>query len=199
MSVKPDADKAAAAMDWLTFIASIVGSLAWPIAAFAIAFMFRTQIIGLLERMRRLSLGGNAVEFAERLTAVEADAQGVTPDNPPEALDERTVQLIEIAPEAAINDRWLYLDIQVQQLAARLPEARNWRTQPPFLFMCKKLYDTGVISAKAFALLGDLYELRNQVVASGSVSASQAVRFLALADKTKILLEGADLKPDRPE
>ncbi|MBP6876577.1 MAG: hypothetical protein KBC34_01025 [Phenylobacterium sp.] len=61
-------------MDWLQFWASIVGSVAWPIAAASIAWMFKRQISALLDKVRRLSWGDGAIDLSEKLTEVEAVA-----------------------------------------------------------------------------------------------------------------------------
>lgn len=57
--MQPESEQAVTAMDWLTFIASIVGSMAWPASALLIAFLFRSQIKLLLERVSSVSVGDN--------------------------------------------------------------------------------------------------------------------------------------------
>lgn len=41
-------------MDWLDFIASVVGSLAWPLAVVIIVWLLRREIQGLLERLEKV-------------------------------------------------------------------------------------------------------------------------------------------------
>jgi hypothetical protein len=59
-------------MDWLQWSSSLVHSLAWPVAAVIIAFIFRDQISGLLSKIRKLSWGDKVVDFAEKLDELEA-------------------------------------------------------------------------------------------------------------------------------
>jgi hypothetical protein len=50
-------------MDGLTFIAEMIKALAWPLAAVAIALIFRQQLGALLRRMSQGRLGPAEVEF----------------------------------------------------------------------------------------------------------------------------------------
>ena len=42
-------------MGWMEFVSSIVGSLAWPVAAVIVAAIFHRQIAGLLAKVRKLN------------------------------------------------------------------------------------------------------------------------------------------------
>lgn len=65
-------------MDWLQFIASVVGSLAWPAAAVTLGFMFRAHLRKLLEKMKSLKApGGIEASFAEEVKAVAVEASKV--------------------------------------------------------------------------------------------------------------------------
>ncbi|WP_417794621.1 hypothetical protein [Terasakiella pusilla] len=61
-------------MSWLEFVASLVGNLAWPVAAVIIAFAFKKQISNLLSKIQKLSWGDNSIELAEKLDNAEAIA-----------------------------------------------------------------------------------------------------------------------------
>jgi hypothetical protein len=59
-------------MDWLQFIASIIGSaLAWPSVIIALLFILRKQISSLAERIEELAFWGAKMKFA-RAAASEA-------------------------------------------------------------------------------------------------------------------------------
>jgi hypothetical protein len=51
-------------MDWLQFIASIIGSLAWPSVIIALLFILRRQIVSLVVRMEELAFAGVKMKFA---------------------------------------------------------------------------------------------------------------------------------------
>lgn len=72
-------------MNTLQFIDSMTGRLAWPIAAFALGCLFRVSIRSLIDRLRKLSIGGMAADLAETaLAQAEADVE--------EAVEEAAVE-----------------------------------------------------------------------------------------------------------
>jgi hypothetical protein len=73
-------------MGVLDFIASMTGSLSWPLAAFAIALLFRTQIQSLISRINEIGFGDAKARFAKELDAAEkkAEALPVPPEQAPE-------------------------------------------------------------------------------------------------------------------
>jgi hypothetical protein len=54
-------------MDWLQFIAAIVGHLAWPAVVIVLLILVRHQIRGLAERLLEFSIGGAKVTFDKAL------------------------------------------------------------------------------------------------------------------------------------
>lgn len=77
-------------MDWLTFIASIVASLAWPAAAVSVVFVLRRALNRLLPDLNRVRYKDWELEFgrqvAQARVEIEAGAalfsdssRGVTP------------------------------------------------------------------------------------------------------------------------
>lgn len=195
-------------MDWLTFISSLVGSVAWPIAAFAIAFLFRAQIRRLINRIKRLSVGDNSVDFSEKLDEVEADAgagagAAAPAANAPLLPDQRTQQLIALSPAAAVLDSWRAVERKTLSLAQSFfsTEAtyRDGRPIIAFRQAVKALFKRGMISGNTYALLFDLQQLRNQAAHNEDVSAADAVRFTTLAAEALRFLDGPDVVPDNPE
>lgn len=69
-----EAGTAEGAMGWLDFIASMTGSLAWPIAALGIALIFRSQIRTLLGRLNEVALGDAKATFSKDLDRAEKQA-----------------------------------------------------------------------------------------------------------------------------
>lgn len=194
------------AMDVLTFVASIVGSVAWPIAAFAIAFLFRAQLRKLLDRIRKLSLGENSVDFGGKLDQAEAEADAALPAAQPDPLgsglpDERTAQLISISPSAAVLDAWRSLETKVRTLANPLATVATQGRPRPLTFRAgvKYLLDAGQITGSTYVLLHDLQQLRNAAAHGDDVSAADALRFTTLAKQAMLFLEGPDVRPDPPK
>ncbi len=197
------------AMDWLTFLSSIVGSVAWPIAAFAIAFLFRAQIRKLIDRIKRLSMGDNSVDFGERLDEAEAEAVTVLPSTAaPEqnaflVPDERTQQLIALSPAAAVLESWRVIERKTLKMAepvySGLSRNRDGKRMFTFRGAVKALFDDGMISSSTYALLLDLQQLRNAAAHTEDVSAADAIRFTTLSAEVLRFLDGPDVVPDNPD
>lgn len=200
--------KADDAMDWLTFISSVVGSIAWPIAAFAIAFLFRSQLRTLLDRIRKLSVGDKSVDFGELLGEAEADVVTALPTAAPEPAslslpDPRTAQLIALSPSAAVVDAWRAVEKDVRDrahpLALNYSKTATMRLPLAFRFAARLLLDAGRITSSTFALLLDLQGLRNAAAHGEEISPAEAIRFTTLAKQALFFLEGPDVRPDSPD
>lgn len=97
-------------MDWKAFIASIIGSLAWPIVVIALLVLLRKQLVELAERLQEFSLGGAKATFEKQLETARQEADKLPP--PPEVPDDQRVvpltdekkflRLAEEFPEAAV-------------------------------------------------------------------------------------------------
>lgn len=55
----------------LDFLASIVGSLAWPVGTVTIAFVFKKQVVDALGRLTGIKAAGVEMSFDEQLAEVE--------------------------------------------------------------------------------------------------------------------------------
>jgi hypothetical protein len=64
-------------MEWLDFIAAMTGSLAWPLAAVAIAMVFRSQIRTLIGRISEIGYGDAKATFARELDSAERKAEAL--------------------------------------------------------------------------------------------------------------------------
>lgn len=199
--------KADDAMDWLTFWSSVIGSIAWPLAAFGIAFLFRSQLRKLLDRIKKLSVGDNSVDFGEKLDEAEAEAVTAIPANAPLPAplplpDQRTQQLIALSPSAAVLDSWRLIERKTLQLAEPYYSGgatnRDGKRVATFRGAVKALFDMGMITSGTYSLLHDLQQLRNAAAHNDEVSAADAVRFTTLAAEALLLLDGPDLTPDTP-
>ena len=77
-------------MDWLQFIASVIGSLAWPAAAVILGFMFREQVRKLLDKMKSLKAPGG-IEAAFEQEAKELNVQATVQTATPEEVAQKQV------------------------------------------------------------------------------------------------------------
>jgi hypothetical protein len=177
------------AMGWLSWSASVVHSLAWPVAAVVIAFIFRAQISGLLDKIRRLTWGDKVVDFAGELDQIEA---AIRIDAPPRSEpsersrpllgDERFEALLAISPAAAILDAWVPTEMLIEELTEGLSPSgrRGRRSTSQHLDI---LVEAGVITQSVAALTRQLLALRNAAAHGGAVTAADAYRFRDLSDE----------------
>jgi hypothetical protein len=76
-------------MDWMQFTASLVESLAWPLAIFFVFFLFRDALRKLIATLARISFQNITAEFAR----VEIDEANLPASTSDETLD--TVELLK--------------------------------------------------------------------------------------------------------
>jgi hypothetical protein len=55
-------------MDWLQFIAAVIGHVAWPIVVLVLLIMLRSHIGALAERLEKLSFGSASISFTDILS-----------------------------------------------------------------------------------------------------------------------------------
>jgi hypothetical protein len=101
------------------FVASLVHSLAWPVAAVSVALLFRRQISRLLGRpMNRLRAGPLEFEFDRLLATVEADVDPRKRPVPGESVAIELAGIAEQAPLAAIIESFGRVEAALRELLA---------------------------------------------------------------------------------
>lgn len=179
--------KADDGMGGLDFTASIVASLAWPVAAVLIAAIFHKQIAGLLAKIRKLNWGDASVELADQLDKAEdkarvLEAEAAIPPAVPEeqqAPDDRFDALLAISPSAAILDAWRPIERRLTELG-KIHFGNEAKYSPPHM-VAQKLAHTGVMVSSVVAMVNDLRKIRNDAAHSKEVSVTDALRFNQLA------------------
>ncbi len=175
-------------MDFLTFFASLVSALAWPIVTVVAVFALRRPLFSLLQNIDRLkygdldiSLSGELADLEERLNVVRS-FRSVSPpglsSEVPEVL-ETVNRLAPISPQSAIVEAW-----------ARLEEAiRVWPGQDKTVDRPGSPGDESRATEIA-ALIDELQRLRNRVVYDRKVvvTAEQALYYGYLAESLIELL-----------
>lgn len=150
-------------MDWKQFIASIIGSLAWPVATVLIAYLFKDQIRRLIAHIRKIGAGGVSVELSEKVEEAVDAGQVVQAEkglSPPDVvgLDPTLLQLVKSFPEAALIQSFKELETLILKIRQRLPDERPFRNLYEVL---KALEKKQYIPQSAVTLFQSLREARN--------------------------------------
>jgi hypothetical protein len=191
-------------MDWLQFTASVIGSVAWPVAAIALGLIFRAQFRRLLEKMTKFKgPGGIEASFAHEAEAVAAEtAKFGTPtaiQGPPAAKprapirQELAVQYkSEERPSAVIVTVWqkiesLIVDLLDLKKIDQLPtDMRYWNVSVAI----EDLVRANVIEDKTADVLHSLFKLRNWVAHNDFEPEERATReFFVASERVIKLLE----------
>lgn len=177
-------------MDWLQFLASIVGSLAWPLAAVLCVLLLRQELLRVLQRLKRVKYGDAEAEFGEKLEEVEEEiAELPTPASLPAKAQLKLKELERFSYNSAVFVSWLEVESAILNLArsAKLLQPNMSASRAAELLLKNNLIDHATYHA-----IRDLQVLRNIAVHPNdarAVSAEEAERFKRLADKVAAVLE----------
>lgn len=182
-------------MGVLDFVASLVNSLAWPLAAVAIALIFHKQIGALLAKVKTLKWGEAAVDFTEKLDKVETEAaaladQADEQDTATPAAPRRFHELLAISPNAAILDSWSEVESEIRKLGKHHglidSPARPGR-------IGDQLVQSGVLPTGVQKMLAEMRSMRNQAAHGAQTTPEDALRFYQLSQRTLAFIEGSNL------
>jgi hypothetical protein len=180
------------------FIASLVSSLAWPGAAFAIALLFRRQLADVISTsLSRFKAGPFELEFERVRSTVEAElgtkatlrpklegeaSPGTTggDSTSPSLIDELS-PVAQVSPTAAILDAHSRLEYEVRELTTDLTTDRRPRG---VVALARLALEHGLITPETLNAIEGVTTLRN-LAAHGrqaEVSPERAMDYLALVD-----------------
>jgi uncharacterized protein YutE (UPF0331/DUF86 family) len=180
-------------MGWLQFLASVIGSLAWPGAIVLTVILLRRELVQILQRLRRLKYGDAEAEFGEVLEEVEEEIEELpSPKSPPpegEFRQEYLKELDRFSNNSAIFIAWLEVESAILNLARR---ANLLETNMNALRAAHRLIDRKIIDEATYNAIGDLWKLRNIAVHPTDIrqiTKEEADRFKKLAEKVAAVLE----------
>ena len=120
-------------MDQLTFISSVIASIAWPVVALVALFTLRVYLPAIGGMVRKVKYMDVEVEFGKAVTELEIDAQAFfpeieTPTLPREseeiAQEEKLLSLAKISHRAAILEAWGTVETVARKAYLIIP--RRW-------------------------------------------------------------------------
>jgi hypothetical protein len=174
-------------MDGLTFVSSLISSLAWPVAVVVLVLAFRKPIGRMFERLpKRVKAGPVEVEWPEVATEARvalATSSEVRTDASPGSLTERFAKLAEEEPAAAIMAAWAEVE---KSLRARVGDLAVRQRSLAGLMLARLAREQGTISDSTLRAVEGLSVLRNLAAhgRDGEVDREKALDYLTLADAT---------------
>src|SRR4051794_33098868 len=153
-------------MDTLTFIAALVGSVAWPLAIVGAAIALRRPFQQLLTYMTKLKYGDLELSFDRNIQRLELKAAASLPTDaelsrPQPAISPEIARLAEESPRAAIIEAWVRLSNAavgaLKQRGATVPKGKF--VAPGQIE--KTLAEAGLLNVAELALLRQLRSMRN--------------------------------------
>ncbi|MBK7210538.1 MAG: hypothetical protein IPH99_09320 [Xanthomonadales bacterium] len=183
-------------MNGLEFTASIVESLAWPVASIFLVLLLKDEIVKLAPFIKRLKAGPLEAEFERDVRELKESELA-----PQDAASSRIVdtasktflfQLAELHPRSAVLETWVRLEAAAR--AALLQD----KTKGPMASyvsaarLAESLVKAGVIDQSEVTLYHELRRLRNDVAhLIGLEPTQEAVRsYIELASPLQSRLEG---------
>ncbi|CAN7266643.1 hypothetical protein LJR118_001239 [Acidovorax sp. LjRoot118] len=165
-------------MNDLEFYASMVKSLAWPVAAFAIAFMFRKQVVVLLEKVKSLKGAGIEAVFAEDTKKIAAKVNAILPGdahaNSLESyLGKKFVPPADERPLAMILDAWSDLE---DAIAKMLDELGIETKKPANLRNCLEALKE-FVPPDTRVFIDELHRLRNEAAKNSDLDPDEGTAY----------------------
>ena len=154
-------------MDWLQFIAAVVGHLAWPVVLLVLLFLLRTQIASLAFQLEELTLpGGAKAKFDKQLDQARQESEKVQIERSDAIPDQsqsrdRDAELAEKFPEAAVVEAFRKLELKLQVIKLHMPMLPLRTTM---VALVQTMLDIQLIDAHEYELYINLREARNAAV-----------------------------------
>jgi len=171
-------------MDWLQFIDSMTGRLAWPVAVLVLVVLLRRQIIALAERIQEVTFPGGSAKFKEfekELSRATDHAVKVMQNHQLSktgAFDSE-LQFAKKSPSSAISLAYHEIEKIIQRMAVeilRIEETNN-------VVLAQRLLKNDYIDLDIYETFDGLRRARNEVISNDrqEPTESQAIVFIQQA------------------
>ncbi len=173
------------AMDTLTFLSEIVRSVAWPITAIIVAYVFRGPLAKLMPLVRSLRVRDLEVTFGKELAKARAEIEEVPVSREDEEKErDKFTELRDLAnlhPPAAIIESWKLIENELRQLAEAIDRPELAKTPAKVFF---ELRQDGRFGSNVGSLFNRLRRLRNDAAHESDfrVTEGQATEYVDLAE-----------------
>ncbi len=196
-------------MNWLEFISSVLGSLAWPATVITLVVVLRSPLGRILLTLTKLKYKDLELDFGRGLKELEAKAKGIDlkpslVEGPPTSKRTATDLLDEAGrlaaefPEPAVAVGWQAVEAELMSAVQRLAISPDYPPSNSAMKNAALLHEQGSIDTPTLDVLNRMRNLRNMAVHGGwdamGVSGDEAREFIALArgvvEKLKALQRG---------
>lgn len=152
-------------MDWLSFIASVVGSLAWPGTVIVLVLILRKPIGALLPLLQRLRYKELELEFGRRVEEVKEQLAQELPSEtvlvPAGEEAGPIARLAEISPRSAVLEAWRDVELAALEAAQKIG-GESFRHKTLTFQALRILEHSESLDRNVIGLLRDLRGLRNE-------------------------------------
>jgi uncharacterized protein YutE (UPF0331/DUF86 family) len=155
-------------MDWKTFVAQIIDTLAWPAVVLLVVYQLRDKIAELLPRLKKFKHKETEIEFAEGVTELvqEREATEGAEIELPRSDEFRDqfdflMRLANISPRSAVIESFRILEAAAAKKAARLyPHEEGRSVRSPL--QLQKMLKGEVFDSQQYHQFNQLRKLRNE-------------------------------------
>lgn len=186
-------DAAAIITAWAEVLKAI-GAVAWPLVVVVIAWIFRSELQGLIGRLSSAEVLGNKFTMEPQLDALENKAAQASVENVPEIAAEEVPQggdvpvaaaegesevdefIADVLEEAGRNPKLglMLLSMGLDRLSRRIAKARQTPNQSSISHVVRELQPT--LPVNITAALEDFRAIRNKIVHGMSATQNDIIR-----------------------
>lgn len=173
----------------------LLGSIAWPIAAVYIAFIFRKELAALLARLKKGKWGSAEFEFENYVRAVDAEADiPRTAEN--ESISPSAAARASSDPRGAIVTAWIEVEdalfslVRSRDLSEPVSATRPSRST---VWAIRAVQKAQALDATWIALFHDLRAMRNEAAHSTDFSPppDAVIKYVQLAKELTAAMRAA--------
>ncbi len=175
-------------MDLYTFIAQLVGALAWPVTVIIIILILRRPLVELIPLLQRLRFQGLELDFGKEVHALAEEIRNQLPPsqgilNMDETLREKWIELARVSPRAVVLEAWLQLEqAAIDALKRHDINLKSVEMHSP-LILGQALEQAGILAGTMPAVYHQLRNLRNAAAHASAFAFSpdSAIEYADLA------------------
>jgi uncharacterized protein YutE (UPF0331/DUF86 family) len=190
-------------LDWLTFIAELIKTLAWPLTVLAILILLRKPLVGLIPLLQRIKYKDFELEFGRQVREVRAEAnEELPPPQKPKAMIPQAadpiLELARVSPRAAVTEAWRQVEAAALDAAQRNNVPLQYREAVSPIRVIRALEKAEVVDPAPMAIFHDLRALRNQAAHAPefALSTEAVIEYVELARRLIEYLSSVGRDPE---